>query len=73
MTLSSSQLDELEELAKKATPGPWRGGMMGLITKTNGEPVVSANRLADKDSAFIAAANPTVVLEMIAEIREGRK
>jgi hypothetical protein len=75
---------ELEMLARAATPGPWNdsGGsvddfdadcamrmewMPNGSPEDGGEDEVNANWKAD--TAFIAAANPSAVLELIAEAR----
>lgn len=76
----SIDLDTLEATAKVATPGPWNPspGRALVVSQVDiSEPVI-CNCLSEqfaqapKDAAFIAAANPTVVLELIAEIRKLR-
>lgn len=78
-------LDKLEQLAKKATKGPWRVGCwlpnealaanQVVATLENGNPYVvlegNANFRADADAnaAFVAAANPEAVLELVSEIK----
>ena len=86
--LPNSQLDELEELAGKATEGGWCyeeafGGLANrwafIVRRDIHEPgfysaiaeMVGEERTED-DTAFIAAANPAVVLALIAEIRRHR-
>lgn len=65
----SIDLDHLESLAKAATPGPWDYGACEVFLKgTDFWPVIATCRNED-DLAFIAAANPAVVLELIAELR----
>lgn len=79
-----SDLDELERLAKAATPGPWEVdgdgrdicGFAGRLGAANGEPPYEItenngfmrNSMA-ADAAFISAANPTVVLELVRRLR----
>lgn len=76
-------LDELERLAKAATPGPWR--MVALSSHygvTHGDyrfpTVVYAhegwdgygNGSSRPNADYIAAANPATVLALIARVRE---
>lgn len=87
-SLPDSQLDELEELAGKATPGGWCyeeafGGFANrwafIVRRDIHEPgfysaiaeMVGEERTED-DAAFIAAANPAVVLALIQELRAYR-
>lgn len=65
---------ELEELAKWATPGPWATDDPYIVYAMNGKEVVYLAKTLDLDTtaaksfdnaAFIAAANPAVVLELI--------
>lgn len=86
--LPDAQLDELEELAGKATEGGWCyeeafGGLANrwafIVRRDIHEPgfysaiaeMVGEERTED-DAAFIAAANPAVVLALIAEVRRYR-
>ena len=86
--LPDARLDELEELAGKATEGGWCyeeafGGFANrwafIVRRDIHEPgfysaiaeMVGEERTED-DAAFIAAANPAVVLALIAEIRRHR-
>ena len=81
--MTPEQLDELERLAKAATPGPWVmnsdddsycGRYYGLF---GGEKCVipidwnvqNYPAVHDEDAQFIAAANPQVVLELIQTLR----
>lgn len=87
-TLPDAQLDALEELAGKATEGGWCyeeafGGQANhwafIVRRDIDEPgfysaiaeMVGEER-TEEDAAFIAAANPAVVLALIAEVRHGR-
>ncbi len=66
-------LDELEQLAKAATPGPWREGFPppnGTTTVGTMQGLMTAHCFNGKDSAFIAAANPETVLTLCALARE---
>ncbi len=62
-------LDELERLARAATPGPWtyeefrndKKEVLGAVIKELGWSVDREN------GSYVAAANPAVVLELIAE------
>lgn len=86
--LPDARLDELEELAGKATEGGWCyeeafGGFANrwafIVRRDIHEPgfysaiaeMVGEERTED-DAAFIAAANPAVVLALIAEVRRHR-
>jgi hypothetical protein len=63
----AAELDELERLAASATPGPWRCDERSYV-----EAIASGiGRLNwRKDSMFIALANPSTVLALIAELRK---
>ena len=78
-TMTAIDLDRLEALANKATPGPWRyadsedhvtitgfifAGFDDLFTLQRD----SAQGVMDAE--FIAAANPQTILALIARIRE---
>lgn len=73
-------LDELEQAAKAATPGPWRrqafhsdGSRNGIDDSDGGVVCASYGHKRDKDFDFIAAANPRVVLELVCRLREAEK
>jgi hypothetical protein len=73
-------LDELERLAKAATPGPWCDRGFGSIQPESGGSLVAVTVtkggcLPDyvENSALIAAANPTAILELVAEVRALRE
>lgn len=73
-------LDKLEAVARKAKRGPWmrlfgeRTVYDRMEDGCRGIPIVRADTGYGADDAdnldFIAAANPAVVLELIAEIRK---
>jgi hypothetical protein len=73
-------LDELERLAREATPGTWTAGEdggMGVVLRESGVPVANTGYWATDDSDdqdrrnadFIAATNPQTVLALIARLR----
>lgn len=76
----SHDYDELEGLAKAATNGDWRAH---ITTKRHPEiytnvpppntpnPKVAGDILRKADARFIAAANPTTILALIAKARAG--
>ena len=86
--LPDAQLDALEELAGKATQGGWVyeeafGGIAehwAFVVRQDKEESGSYPTIAEmvgeerteEDAAFIAAANPAVVLAPIAEVRRHR-
>ncbi len=77
--MTEKELDALEAAAKAATPGPWRHPGRALVVSrmSEDEPLVcncisKQFAQAPKDAAFIAAANPAVVLDLIAELRQAR-
>lgn len=66
-------IDELERLAKAATPGPWSQSGFRVTAKELGYDRVADTEF-DNDSmaenaAFIAAANPATVLTLINQLR----
>lgn len=84
-SITDELLAELEQLAGKATPGPW----------TSGEPIIGVRRFivadicgrmvypatneithgtsAVDDAAYIAAANPATILSLLQHVRELRR
>ncbi|MFC9761684.1 hypothetical protein [Rhodococcus jostii] len=75
---ASVKLEELEALAKAATPGPWsvydRGvGYMIALDNGVGHRVLPEGFRTDlgrkEDAEFIAAADPQTVSELVAHIR----
>lgn len=65
-------LNELEALAKTATPGPWRYDNRRKEIWSSDTPIIEAGYYARRNVDYIVAANPTVVLELIAELRKLR-
>ena len=77
--MTDAELSALEAVAKAATPGPWRHPGRALVVSrmSEDEPLVcdcisQEFAQAPKNAAFIATANPSVVLELIAEMRQAR-
>lgn len=77
-------LDALERLAMLATPGPWtdeteKGETYPHCVTADGYYIASAHAACPRsedgaeNAAFIAAANPSVVLALIAEVRALRE
>lgn len=60
-------IEELKRLAEAATPGPWYD-RCGVLRGTGGEVKPIATIYRAFNSAYIAAANPDAVLELIAEV-----
>lgn len=62
-------INELEKLAKAATPGPWEifNGGFYVCNPNEGE---VGNFEISEDSNYIAAANPSAISELIAAYRE---
>lgn len=74
----TTNLDHLESLARAATPGPWEAAYDGLVLEYEVRDYHD-NLCAKVDfgnveanAAYIAAANPQIVLELIAELRQTR-
>lgn len=66
-------LEHLETLAKAATPGPWEQFACYDIVDDRG--LIIAQGMPKgrcEDFTYIAAANPAVVLELVAELRKAR-
>lgn len=77
--MTDGDLEQLENRARAATPGPWRHPGRALVVSTiaKSEPIVcdcisQEFAQAPKDADYIAAVNPAVVLELIAELRSAR-
>ncbi len=75
MTIDTAKL---KAAAEKATPGPWRrtstifnGITYGPFSLTNEK--VLANVAEKANAEFIAAANPTAVLELIAALEDAQR
>ena len=72
--MTDVELDALEAAAKAATPGPWKhyNNKGNDCVTVFGKVFLPRNELSVADTAFIAAANPSVVLDLIAELRQTR-
>lgn len=71
--MTDTELDALEAAAKAATPGPWNtkeGPDFSEIFAHDKNIALIGSQHAD--AAYIAAANPAAVLELIAELRQTR-
>ena len=72
-------LEAMREAAEKATPGPWGSNdestlVVGPMVYTSmWFPVTIAGEAKADDIEFIAAANPAVVLELVAELEAARE
>lgn len=66
-------IEALKRVAEAATPGPWH--YTGTETDTispldEGAPYICADVQDDDDASFIAAANPAVVLALVAALEQ---
>jgi len=69
--MTDEQLSALEAAARAATPGPWMSLDFQPWKVWDGEGNNLLGSFAnDCDGAYIAAANPAVVLALIARVRE---
>lgn len=78
--MTEKELDALEAAAKAATPGPWKcPGRALVVSRMDSSEQLVCDCLskqfaqAPKDAAFIAAANPAAVLDLIAELRQAKE
>lgn len=62
----SGILEKLERLARAATPGPWRSDGYQHVAQRHYDVAKTVDRF---DAAYIAAANPVVVLDLVARLR----
>ena len=74
--MTNAEIDALETAAKAATPGPWeydveQGEYHGVWA--GGRYIVPSLHIDADNCKYIAAANPAVILELIAELRQTRK
>lgn len=70
-------LHKLKRLALAATQGPWtrlKDGKPGIGNRENyiesKDALITYGRLSDADAIYIAAVNPVVILELVAEIEK---
>lgn len=72
--MTDTELYALESAAKAATPGPWKHyvdqGCNGVLA--SGKVILPILHISPENCAYIAAANPAVVLELIAELRQAK-
>lgn len=63
---------KLRQLAEAATPGPWLNAVnVGTVLTERMQPIVSPETVTmPNNSAYIAAANPAVVLGLLDRIAE---
>lgn len=74
--MTASELDQLRDLARAATPGPWRVEARGHapqeVARVNNLEVAPPDSVelshCATDAAYIAAASPDVVLGLIDEV-----
>lgn len=75
--MTDAELSALEAAAKAATPGPWYNiGCSTIKSEITHSDIVNDEDcflIKDDDCAFIAAANPSAVLDLIAELRQARR
>ena len=78
----SIDIDELERLARRATPGPWmvNDDKGSRWVETFGDDIICKvskdshkREQFDANSKLIAAANPTTILELIKRLRDAEK
>ena len=84
--MNADDLDALEALARQATPGPWQalstgvrggnhwyivddGAALAYATKNDGDP----DDKCQENAEYIAAANPSAVLTLIADLRRAQE
>lgn len=63
-------LDQLRELAQASTPGPWEADCCSAANIVHGLSDSIGVDAVRADAEFIAAANPAVVLDLLARIAE---
>ena len=76
-------LDRIERLARKATPGPWRASRHdeGIVAGPKERMFHAGKDLFNRgpewvspdDRRYVAAVSPDVVLELIRELRDARE
>lgn len=74
--MTDAELDALDAKAKAATPGPWYAYTDGSIVweKTHEihTAVCDSGEKNKNNAAFIAAANPATIQEMVADLKKAR-
>ena len=80
--MTDTELDALEAAAKAATPGPWKDSFDDVLAykdnllceyRTLRIKSIDIDIDGENNAAYIAAANPTAILELIAELRETKR
>lgn len=71
--MTDAELNALEAAAKAATPGPWTAkegpDFSEIFANDKNIALVGSQHV---DAAYIAAANPATILELIAELRQAK-
>ena len=71
--MTDEQLADLEAAAKAATPGPWKESLYPFFIQAGDYQLATVtSKNAGDDSAYIAAANPAAILELIQDLRQAR-
>ena len=76
--LTPAQLDEIEAVAKKATPGEWAHDEFGEVHGSNGESLFFGDAagyglpLSRAIAEHVAMMDPATTLALVAEVRELR-
>jgi len=79
--MTDTEFSALEAAAKAATPGPWEESFDDVLVhryailcecRTLKIKNVHIDMDGKKNAAYIAAANPAAILELIAELRQAR-
>ena len=73
--MTDAELDALEAAAKAATPGPWEYDVEqeeyhGVWA--GGRYIVPSLHIDAENCKYIAAANPTAILELITDLRQAQ-
>ena len=74
--MTDAELDALEAAAKAATPGPWNVNKEEYAVFINHKKGTIAEIVSYEDcfdAAYIAAAHPAAILELIAELRQTKR
>ena len=74
--MTDAELSALESAARAATPGPWKA-VGQCVADSDRYVLANCNTNFSKgqvvsNAAYIAAANPASILELIAELRQAR-
>ena len=75
----SKTLEQIEALARGATPGPWESNEDGVVVDRPGERyrVILSSNIYDtkraRDSAYVAAVSPDVILRLVEIVKAAEK